>query len=255
MNISLRPGYVYAFISEHNPGEIKIGYAENWKDRLFSLSLGDPYLQKYRVGYFLDMVQVEQTLHRKFAAMRVSRSEFEGSWSENFKISKRAFDIEFKKIQASQSETFQAFQSKVRGMVDLGELKMDPTDNIEACNGTAISSILTYVPDLKDGRNVKALIADALSRSPASNIASSALSKLGLVPYPAEGLVLLNKEKGSALSRVFKGRNTENTWRAQLKEFAGFNAKGAVKKLTEWLDTTNASESLIDKVSPCGYNS
>ncbi|MCC5612415.1 GIY-YIG nuclease family protein [Nostoc sp. CHAB 5834] len=246
MNISLRPGYVYVGHSKARPADVKIGYSLLPKKRVKALGLADPDFVLHGHLFFLDAVAAERRVHAAFADRRVARETFLSSRKRAMRELQREFDNE----QALRLDHAKA----VRLMMDLGELSLESSSQVLECNGSALSRLKSFVPNARDGRNVLALISQALSQGSLAADATKLLSKFGLLPYPMDGVVLIDKSKTSPLDRVFKGADCGDTWRQQLIRHAGFDCRGYLVGIDAWSENTRASGELIDKVIPPDYN-
>ncbi len=245
MNLTLRPGYVYILFSKNRPRDVKIGKAESVEARAFELSLGDPDLKIHAKAFFLDVFAAEAYLHDAFAAHRIDREHFKVSRTTATQALERLFDA-----GRAQRETLHSLCCM---MADMGELKLDRSVQVDECDGSALSTLLAHVPSAKDGRNVKALVPLALSGGTLADKAARLLRNTGLLPYPVEGMVLLDKSSQSQLDRLFRGKRCEKTWRAQLAKFAGLNVANRAVNIDVWLDSTEAGSELVDLVSPVAY--
>lgn len=134
-------------------------------------------------------------------------------------------------------------------MADIGELKLDRSPEMRNCDGSALSVLLNHVPSEKDGRTVRMLVTQSLQRNQVDDSANKLLLRCGLMPYPCEGVVLMDKTSGSALAKVFKKKTCHKTWLQQLGRYAGIDRRGNAVLLKEWLDTTTAGSELVDRVS------
>lgn len=246
MQISLRPGYVYVGHSKARPTDVKIGYSLLPKKRVKALGIADPDLVLHGHKFFLDAVAAERRVHAAFADRLVARETFLSSRKRAMRELQREFDNE----QALRLDHAKA----VRLMMDLGELSLDGSSQVAECNGSALSRLKSFVPNARDGRNVLALITQALSQGSPAAEATKLLGKFGLLAYPMDGIVLLDKSKDSSLDRVFKDADCAETWRQQLIRYAGFDARGKLVSIDGWSESTCASEDLIDKVIPPDYN-
>ena len=251
MQISLNPGFVYIFFSVNRPTDVKIGKALNAEDREFQLSLADPDLKLYRSEFFMDVFSAENHMHSIFKDKRINRAD-SSSTSEHFKVSRKMAGMELDKLVESRRQERLEFDNHCRYMADVGALKLDSSLAVEECSGTALSVLLSSVPSPRDGRNVKQLVAQALSGGSLSPAATRLLSRIGLMTFAVEGIVLLDKSKDTVLEKLFKGKQCAKTWREQLKKFAGINESGRVVGLNAWMDITEAGPELVDRVSP-GY--
>lgn len=245
MNLTLRPGFVYILFSKNRPRDVKIGKAESVEARAFELSLGDPDLEIHAKAFFLDVFAAEAHLHSVFAEQRIDR--------EHFKVSRTAATRELERLFDACRSQRETLNSLCCMMADMGELKLDRSVQVSECDGSALSTLMAHVPSAKDGRNVKSLIPLALSGGVLADKAARLLRSCGLLPYPVEGMVLLDKSKRSQLDRVFKGKRCEQTWRAQFAKFAGLNVSGRAVNIDVWLDSTEAGSELVDLVSPLAY--
>ncbi len=242
MHLNIQPGYVYIFHSKSRPGDVKIGKAESVEAREFTLSLGDPDLKLYARAFFLDVFAAEAHMHAVFASQRIDR--------EHFRVgrvtAKKELDRLFNSCRAQRDQ----FERACRYMADAGELKLDRSQDVPECDGSALATLLAHVPNSRDGRNVKALIPLALAGGVQGEKASKLLATCGLLAYPVEGVVLLDKAPVSNLERVFKDKACVKTWRSQVAKYAGFNANARSVNLQVWLDATEAGSELVDRVSP-----
>lgn len=241
MNLSFRPGFVYIFHSKNRPADVKIGKAMGVEARHFAVSLGDPDLKLHACAFFLDAFAAESHLHLLFKEQRVGREHFKVSRSK----AKQALDAR----QEHEREQREQFENHCRYMADVGELKLDRSEQARECDGSALSLLLNHVPSEKDGRTVRTLVALALQRNCPEPAAEKLLLRCGLMTYKCEGVVLMDRFPGTRLAQVFKDKTCKHTWEKQLSRYAGLNHRGAVVLLNEWLDTTSAGSELVDRVS------
>lgn len=242
MRLTLSPGYVYICYSKYRPKDVKIGKALDTEEREFTLSLGDPDLKIHKKLHFLDVFAAEAHMHGVFAKNRIGR--------EHFEVSRTKASDELSRYFESRQAEQHAFEACVRGLVDRGELKLDTSSQVDECTGSALSSLLAHVPSIRDGRNVKALIALALAGGIVGDKAATLLLGCGLLAYPVEGIVLLDKSMESSLELTFKKKQCQKTWREQVARFAGFNSAGRSVGLQDWIERTEAGQELVDLVSP-----
>jgi hypothetical protein len=242
MRLTLSPGFVYIFYSKHRPTDVKIGKAFSTDEREFTLSLGDPDLKLHLRKFFLDVESAEAHMHRTFADKHLVR--------EHFRVSRKKAAAELERLFESRRAERLAYESATRAMVDIGELNLDQSAKVDDCTGSALSVLLNHVPSARDGRSVKTLIPLALSGGSLSPKAMKLLHACGLMAYPVDGIVLLDKSDTSGLEDTFRKKVCQKTWRAQVAKFAGFNETARAVGLQAWLDRTEAGPDVVDRVSP-----
>lgn len=242
MHLTITPGFVYVFFSISRPQDVKIGKAILVEHREFELQLADPDIKCVARMFFLDVFSAEAYLHNFFAAYHVAR--------ETFKVSVKEATAELERYFESRRAERLEHLNACRFMADIGELKLDQSKDIEECNGSALSVLLSYVPNTRDGRNVKSLVPLALSGGSMAPKAAQLLQSCGLMVYPIDGMVLLDKSNASLLEKTFKNKPCLKTWREQLAKFAGFNESVRSVAVAVWTDITEAGQELVDKVNP-----
>lgn len=241
VNLTIDPGFVYIFHSKNRPDDVKIGFTKCVETREFTLKLADPDLTVYEQKFFLNAKAAEEHMHNFFNERRIVR--------EHFKVLRADAAAELNRLFTAHQEEFQKFKTACRSMVDFGQLNLDCSDQVLECNGSALSVVLSHIPDAKDGRNVKTLIPLALDGGLSASLASKLLRQCGLVPYPAEAIVIFDKTSAK-LSRIFNKKTCAKTWEKQLSKYAGLNEKTQAVNLKAWLDVTDASPELVDAASP-----
>ncbi len=240
MHINLRPGFVYIMFSPKRPGEVKIGKALSVEQREHDLALADPDFKLFACKLFLDVFAAETTLHHLFKDQALAR--------EHFKVSKATALRELERLHTADQLQMDHLTASCRFMADVGALKLDASQETLECNGSALSTVLSYVPNARDSRNVKTLTMVALSDSSASSAAMKLLHKCGLIPYRTDGLVLFDRAGKTVLEKLFKGKPCATTWREQLARYAGINENGVAVSLKAWLDRTEANSNVVDRV-------
>jgi hypothetical protein len=244
MNLSLNPGYVYILRSKAQPNRVKIGCSQSVEDRQFALALADPDLEVHCYQFFLNMVEAEAYMHGHFATQRIAR--------EHFDVQAQVAQDELERYHRALQPQLEKFVAAVRWMADKGELKLDLSDETEACDGSALSAVMAHVPDARDGRNVKTLAAVALTGGVAGQGASALLERAGLLTHLMDNVVLFDRSVASKMERIFKGKACVSTWRGQLAKYAGLLHTGKPHTLEAWLDYTEAEFDLVERVSPSG---